>query len=182
LWSPMGMGEVWPKGNTGRPQGSPPSPTLPPPLRELSGLTIVDAYCGVGTFALLLARHVGKVIAIEESASAIKDASWNLREVSNVEILKGKVEDLLPGLATQIDGLVIDPPRAGCQEVVLDALIQHPVARVVYVSCDPSTLARDLNILCHLHPAYHLYSVQPLDMFPQTAHIECVAVLERKSV
>ncbi len=145
-------------------------------------LTIVDAYCGVGTFALLLARHVGKVIAIEESASAIKDALWNLREVSNVEILKGKVEDLLPALAAQIDGLVIDPPRAGCQQVVLDALIQHPVARVVYVSCDPSTLARDLNILCHLHPAYHLFSVQPLDMFPQTAHIECVAVLERKSV
>ena len=145
-------------------------------------LTIVDAYCGVGTFALLLARHVGKVIAIEESASAIKDASWNLREVSNVEILKGKVEDLLPALAAQIDGLVIDPPRAGCQQVVLDALIQHPVARVVYVSCDPSTLARDLNILCHLHPAYHLFSVQPLDMFPQTAHIECVAVLEQKSV
>ena len=145
-------------------------------------LTIVDAYCGVGTFALLLARHVGKVIAIEESASAIKDASWNLREASNVEILKGKVEDLLPALAAQIDGLVIDPPRAGCQQVVLDALIQHPVARVVYVSCDPSTLARDLNILCHLHPAYHLFSVQPLDMFPQTAHIECVAVLEQKSV
>ena len=145
-------------------------------------LTIVDAYCGVGTFALLLARHVGKVIAIEESASAIKDASWNLREVSNVEILKGKVEDLLPALAARIDGLVIDPPRAGCQQVVLDALIRHPVARVVYVSCDPSTLARDLNILCHLHPAYHLFSVQPLDMFPQTAHIECVAVLERKSV
>ncbi|TMB87669.1 MAG: class I SAM-dependent RNA methyltransferase [Chloroflexi bacterium] len=145
-------------------------------------LTIVDAYCGVGTFALLLARHVGKVIAIEESASAIKDASWNLREVSNVEILKGKVEDLLPALAARIDGLVIDPPRAGCQQVVLDALIQHPVARVVYVSCDPSTLARDLNILCHLHPAYHLFSVQPLDMFPQTAHIECVAVLEQKSV
>jgi 23S rRNA (uracil1939-C5)-methyltransferase len=142
-------------------------------------LTVVDAYCGVGTFALMLARHVEKVIAIEESASAIKDAQWNLREVSNVEILKGKVEELLPALAEQLDGLVIDPPRAGCQQVVLDALVQHPVARVVYVSCDPSTLARDLHILCHQHPTYHLYSVQPLDMFPQTAHIECVAVLER---
>jgi 23S rRNA (uracil1939-C5)-methyltransferase len=142
-------------------------------------LTVVDAYCGVGTFALMLARHVEKVIAIEESASAIKDAQWNLREVSNVEIRKGKVEELLPALAEQLDGLVIDPPRAGCQQVVLDALVQHPVARVVYVSCDPSTLARDLHILCHQHPTYHLYSVQPLDMFPQTAHIECVAVLER---
>jgi 23S rRNA (uracil1939-C5)-methyltransferase len=140
--------------------------------------TIVDAYCGVGTFALLLARHVDKVIAIEESASAIKDAQWNLREVRNVEILKGKVEELLPTLEYHIDGLVIDPPRAGCQQVVLDALVQHPVDRVVYVSCEPSTLARDLNILCHLHPTYRLLSVQPLDMFPQTAHIECVAALE----
>jgi len=141
-------------------------------------LTVVDAYCGVGTFALLLARHVGKVLAIEESASAIKDAQWNMRDVENVEILKGKVEAMLPALSSHIDGLVIDPPRAGCQQVILDALIQHPVARIVYVSCDPSTLARDLNILCHLHPTYRLRTIQPLDMFPQTAHIESVAVLE----
>jgi 23S rRNA (uracil1939-C5)-methyltransferase len=149
------------------------------PEESAKQLTVVDAYCGVGTFALLLARYVGKVIAIEESASAIKDAQWNLRTVSNVEILKGKVEALLPTLALQLDGLVIDPPRAGCQQVVLDALVQHPITRIVYVSCDPSTLARDLHILCHLHPIYRLRSVQPLDMFPQTAHIECVAVLER---
>lgn len=149
---------------------------------DQQNLTVVDAYCGVGTFAVLLARHVGKVIAIEESASAIRDAQWNLREVENVEILKGKVEDVLPTLSAQLDGLVIDPPRAGCQSVVLDALMQHPVARVVYVSCDPSTLARDLHILCHsrsAQPIYHLLSVQPLDMFPQTAHIECIATLER---
>ena len=139
---------------------------------------VIDAYCGVGTFARLLARHVDKVIAIEESASAIKDAQWNLREVGNVEILKGKVEDLLPTLHSRVDGLVIDPPRAGCQQIVLDTLVQHPVDRIVYVSCDPATLARDLHILCHLHPTYRLLSVQPLDMFPQTAHIECVAVLE----
>ena len=140
-------------------------------------LTVVDAYCGVGTFALLLARHVDKVIAIEESASAIRDAQENLRQTSNVEILKGKVEDLLPEIASQVDGLVIDPPRAGCQQIVLDALVEHPVASIVYVSCDPSTLARDLNFLCHIHPTYRLRSVQPLDMFPQTAHIECVAIL-----
>ncbi len=142
--------------------------------------TIVDAYCGVGTFALLLARHVGKVIAIEESPSAIKDAQWNTREAPNVEIIKGKVEAMLPSLAAQIDGFVIDPPRAGCQAEVLQALIEHPVARIVYVSCDPSTLARDLDILCHVHPTYRLRSIQPLDMFPQTAHIECITVLERR--
>ena len=149
-------------------------------ISERRPFTVVDAYCGVGTFALLLSRHVTKVIAIEESASAIKDAQWNLREIENVEILKGKVEDVLPSLATKLDGLVIDPPRAGCQKSVLDTLIQHPVSRVVYVSCDPSTLARDLDILCHQHSIYTLHSVQPLDMFPQTAHIECVAVLEHR--
>jgi 23S rRNA (uracil1939-C5)-methyltransferase len=147
-------------------------------ISERHPFTVVDAYCGVGTFALLLSRHATKVIAIEESASAIKDAQWNLREVENVEILKGKVEDVLPSLAVRLDGLVIDPPRAGCQKSVLDTLVQHPVSRIVYISCDPSTLARDLDILCHQHPTYRLHSVQPLDMFPQTAHIECVAVLE----
>jgi 23S rRNA (uracil1939-C5)-methyltransferase len=164
-----------------------PSATLAPTARATLAVaptfperrgTYADAYCGVGTFALLLARHVGKVIAIEESASAIKDARWNLRNVDNVELLQGKTEHLLPAVAMQLDGLVLDPPRAGCQQVVLDALVQHPVARIVYVSCDPATLARDLNILCHLHPTYRLRSVQPLDMFPQTVHIECVAVLE----
>ena len=150
---------------------------------ETQNLTVVDAYCGVGTFALLLARHVGKVLAIEESASAIRDAQWNLRDAQNVEILKGKVEDVLPVPGASLDGLVIDPPRAGCQPVVLDALMRHPVARMVYVSCDPSTLARDLHILCHSRlasgqPVYRLLAVQPLDMFPQTAHIECIATLE----
>lgn len=143
--------------------------------------TVLDAYCGVGTFALMLSRHAERVIAIEESASSIKDARWNLREVENVEILQGKVEDLLPPLAERLDGLVIDPPRAGCQRPVLDALISNPVRRIVYVSCEPSTLARDLDILCHEYTTYRLLSVQPLDMFPQTAHIECVAVLELES-
>jgi 23S rRNA (uracil1939-C5)-methyltransferase len=141
-------------------------------------VTLLDAYCGVGTFALMLARRADRVIAIEESASSIKDARWNLRSAENVEILQGKVEDLLPDLAEKIDGLVIDPPRAGCQLPVLEALARHPVRRIVYVSCDPSTLARDLDILCHQSATYHLCSVQPLDMFPQTAHIECIAVLE----
>lgn len=145
-------------------------------------LTVVDAYCGVGTFALLLSRYVERVIAIEESASAIKDAQWNMRHVENVEILKGKVEDVLPGLAMPLDGFVIDPPRAGCQITVLETLLKHPVKRIVYVSCEPSTLARDLDILCHQQSTYRLLSVQPLDMFPHTAHIECVAILERNAL
>jgi 23S rRNA (uracil1939-C5)-methyltransferase len=141
-------------------------------------ITLLDAYCGVGTFALMMARQAERVIAIEESASSLKDARWNLREVQNVELLQGKVEDLLPTLAEQLDGMVIDPPRAGCQRPVLEALARNPVRRIVYVSCEPATLARDLDILCHEYATYRLRSVQPLDMFPQTAHIESVAVLE----
>lgn len=143
--------------------------------------TLVDAYCGVGAFARLLAERAGTVLAIEESASAIRDARWNLRETPNVEIIQGKVEDVLPGMARRLDGLVIDPPRAGCQRPVLDALIARRVPRVIYVSCNSDTLARDLAMLCLRSNAYSLTSVQPLDMFPQTAHIENIALLEARS-
>lgn len=143
-----------------------------------SDVSLVDAYCGVGTFARLMAERAGHVIAIEESASAIRDARWNLRDVANVEIIQAKVEDVLPRMNARLDGLVIDPPRAGCQRPVLDALADRKVPVVVYVSCDPDTLARDLAYLCHERQAYSLRSVQPLDMFPQTAHIETIAVLE----
>lgn len=141
------------------------------------GVTVVDAYSGVGTFALLLAQRAGRVIGIEESASAVRDARFNAREAPNVEMLQGKTEELLPRLTERIDGLVLDPPRQGCQQPVLDALVIQKVPRVVYVSCDPATLARDLKYLCQTSAAYRLLEVQPLDMFPQTAHIECVAVL-----
>jgi 23S rRNA (uracil1939-C5)-methyltransferase len=140
--------------------------------------TLVDAYCGVGTFARLMANHAGSVIAIEESASAIRDARWNLRDVANVELVQAKVEDVLPNMTQPLDGLVIDPPRAGCQRSVLDALVERRVPRIVYVSCGPETLARDLAYLCREKAAYRVLSVQPLDMFPQTAHSENIVALE----
>ncbi|HEU5200816.1 MAG TPA: class I SAM-dependent RNA methyltransferase [Ktedonobacterales bacterium] len=143
-------------------------------------MTVVDAFCGVGTFALLLAPHARRVIGIEESASAVRDALWNAREAANVQIIQGKTEAILPGLAESMDGLVLDPPRQGCQRPVLDALVERRVPRVVYVSCDPATLARDLKYLCQTQAAYELVEAQPLDMFPQTAHIECVAVLQAR--
>src|SRR5262249_22673791 len=124
--------------------------------------TLVDAYCGVGTFARLLAGRAGRVIAIEESASAIRDARWNLRDAPNVEIVQAKVEEALPQLAERLDGLVIDPPRAGCQRPVLDALLARRVPRVVYVSCNPDTLARDLSYLCQRAGGYRIEAVQPL--------------------
>ncbi len=141
--------------------------------------TVADAYCGVGTFAALLATRAGSVIAIEESASAVRDARENLAALglANVEVVQGRTETVLPGVAARIDAVVLDPPRMGCQHPVLEAILARGIPRVVYVSCDPATLARDLAVLTG-DGRYTVRSVQPLDMFPQTHHIECVATLD----
>ena len=145
--------------------------------------TIADAYCGVGTFASLLATRAGHVLAIEESASAVRDARANLAalDMTQVEVLQGKTELVLPTITRPIDAVVLDPPRMGCMRPALDAIIARAIPRIVYVSCDPATLARDLAILV-ASGRYTLTSVQPLDMFPQTHHIECVAVLDSTGI
>ncbi len=138
---------------------------------------VVDAYGGVGTFAVLLAPHVGTVISIEESGPAVEDARRNAEGLTNVELHLGKTEQLLGDLPGPVDAIVLDPPRSGCQPSALQAVIEHGPRRVVYVSCEPETLARDLRVL--VDAGYELLEVQPVDMFPQTHHIECVATLRR---
>ena len=146
---------------------------------ELSGEElVVDAYAGVGTFAISLAPHASEVIAIEESASAVEDAVLNAEGVEGVRFLVGKTEEVLAHLEDRPHGVVLDPPRAGCHERTLEALVRLAPRRVVYVSCDPETLARDLEILCR--GAFSLERVQPIDMFPQTHHVECIATLSRR--
>ena len=137
---------------------------------------LLDAYTGVGTFAILLAPHVKKVIAVEESSAAVADAKANASGVDNIEFALGKTEDVLGRMTEKPDVVVLDPPRAGCQRKALDSLIRLAPPRVAYVSCDAETLARDLKVLCQ--GAYTLRQVVPLDMFPQTHHVECVAFLE----
>jgi 23S rRNA (uracil1939-C5)-methyltransferase len=146
-------------------------------LLERRPRVVVDAYSGVGTFARLLASRVDYVLAIEGQAAAGDDAEVNLGEWPNVTRLVGDVEALLPGLDPAPDALVIDPPRAGVTRGVLDAIVASTTKRVVYVSCEPSTLARDLRIL--VDAGFELVEVQPVDMFPHTQHIECVSVLDR---
>jgi 23S rRNA (uracil1939-C5)-methyltransferase len=136
---------------------------------------LIDAYAGVGTFAVLLAPSVGRVIALEESPHAVRDARENGEGIANLEFRQGRVEDLLPELNVQADVVLLDPPRTGCHPRVLDTLIAHPPRQVIYVSCDPATLARDLRLL--VDGGFTLESVQPVDLFPQTYHIECVSVL-----
>jgi 23S rRNA (uracil1939-C5)-methyltransferase len=140
---------------------------------------VVDAYCGVGTFALLLAPCVGEVVGIEEAHVAIEDAEFNGRETANARFVEGKTETVLPELALtrRPDAVILDPARVGAHPAVLEALLSEDLRppRLIYVSCDPCTLARDLRVL--VNGGYELQEVQPVDMFPQTYHIECVATL-----
>lgn len=143
--------------------------------------TVVDAYAGVGTFAVLLAPRVSKVIAIEESGPAVKDAAVNVEGLANVELRLGKTELVLAELAeqhTHVDAIVLDPPRSGCHPAALAATIALAPGIVVYISCDPASMARDLRVLCD--DGFALAGVQPIDMFPQTVHVECVATLVRE--
>ena len=136
---------------------------------------LVDAYAGVGTLAILLAPFVKTVLAIEESSAAIKDAHLNASTVTNISFLEGKTEEVLFKLEYVPDVVVLDPPRKGCEANALASLINIRPPRIAYVSCDPDSLARDLKIL--VEGGYSLQQIQPLDMFPQTHHIECIASL-----
>ena len=141
--------------------------------------TVLDAYAGVGSFSVLLAPSAGRVIAVEESVAAVADARCNAADFPNVELVIGKVEEVLPSLDVKPDAVILDPSRSGCQPAVLDALLALAPDRIAYVSCNPETLARDLRTLCR---RYRVESLQPVDMFPQTYHVECVATLSLKSV
>jgi 23S rRNA (uracil1939-C5)-methyltransferase len=143
--------------------------------------TLLDAYAGVGTFAILAARRARRVIAVEEVPAAATDARQNARAhgADNVIVHTRKAERFLPALHEPIHAVVLDPPRAGCAPSVLEALLRLRPSRIVYVSCDPATLARDLATLAQ---GFRLQSVQLLDLFPQTFHLEAVAVLERQVV
>jgi 23S rRNA (uracil1939-C5)-methyltransferase len=141
---------------------------------------VVDAYAGVGVFAALLAGSCRHVVAIEESGPAVRDARVNLAAYRNVEIHEGRTESVLPTLESALGGpvhrVILDPPRSGCHPRVLDALASLRPERVAYVSCHPTTLARDL---ARLAEHFTLERVIPLDMFPHTKHVECVAFLRR---
>ncbi len=151
-------------------------------VRDSAVRHLADLYCGVGFFGIELADVVETFVGVEYDQRAIQAARRNAaaRNISNGEFLAAAVEEVLPELlktfSPEQTGVLLDPPRKGCQPETLELLRASGPAQVIYVSCHPATMARDLNILCR-GGVFDLARVQPLDMFPQTQHIECVADL-----
>lgn len=151
---------------------------------DLSGEeTVIDAYCGIGTISLFLAKKARKVYGVEIIEEAIADAKRNakLNEIYNAEFAVGQAEKVIPKWhkqGIQADVIVVDPPRKGCDEALLNTIIDMKPKRVVYVSCNPATLARDLRIL--EDGGFKTQEVQPVDLFPHTSHVEVVCRLSRE--
>jgi 23S rRNA (uracil1939-C5)-methyltransferase len=141
---------------------------------------LLDIYCGAGLFSKFFAEKCKKVIGVESSESACEDFAFNLDEFDNVELYEGIAEEVLPALTSQVGDqiyAIVDPPRAGIERHALDALIQSQPQVIAYVSCDPSTLARDAARL--ISGGYRLVEVTPFDFFPQTYHIESISIFEK---
>ncbi|MEA4926960.1 MAG: 23S rRNA (uracil(1939)-C(5))-methyltransferase RlmD [Syntrophomonadaceae bacterium] len=148
-------------------------------VRLESSDNVLDAYCGTGSIALNLAGSARLVVGVEAFKSAVKDAKRNAfhNHVANCKFIKGPCEDIVPGLEEHFHAVILDPPRAGCKEKLLEAIIKNKPKKIIYVSCNPATLARDLAVL--VQGQYAVEQVQPIDMFPQTSHVEVVCLLER---
>ena len=139
--------------------------------------TLLDVYCGVGLFSAFFAPRLGRLIGIESSPSACEDFAINLDEFEDVELYEAPAEYVLPALDVKPDIVIVDPPRAGLERHLLDALLALSPARIAYVSCDPSTLARDAARL--IAGGFLLVQVTPFDLFPQTYHIESISIFEK---
>ena len=157
------------------------------------GETVWDLYCGIGTISLFLAQRAGQVYGVEIVPQAIEDARRNagINGIENAEFFVGKAEEVLPeyyekyarehvGESARADVIVVDPPRKGCDEALLETIVKMQPERVVYVSCDSATLARDLKVLCGA--GYELEKVRPVDMFPMTVHVETVVLLSKGEI
>ena len=139
--------------------------------------TVFDIYCGAGLFSAFFASKCERVIGIESSPSACEDFAFNLDEFENVELYEDYAEDVISHIDAKADVVLIDPPRAGLDKTVVDGILNLNPNVIAYVSCDPSTLARDAARL--INGGYTLKQVTPFDLFPQTFHIESISIFEK---
>lgn len=147
-------------------------------LPVLPDETLMDVYCGVGLFSAFFAGRVGRLIGIEASPAACDDFAVNLDEFDNVELYQGAAEEILPWLEVRPRTVIVDPPRAGLEKRALEALLAQGPERIAYVSCEPSTLARDAARL--IAGGYVLEETALFDQFPQTAHIESISLFRHQ--
>lgn len=146
--------------------------------------TVLDAYCGTGTIGLILSQDAGQVIGVEINADAVRDAKENaeINGIKNAKFYTADAGEYLVAAAERgdrVDAVIMDPPRAGSSRAFLKSLIKMSPQRVVYVSCNPLTLARDLEYICR--GGYDVKKIQPVDMFPHTEHVECAVLLTRRA-
>ena len=147
-------------------------------LAPKSSDSLLDLYCGVGLFGLSLADRVGRVLGVESDPSAAADFRHNAQGLDQVELIEGKAQAVLSQIQEPVDLVLLDPPRSGAGQKVIDQLVLLEPRRIVYVSCDPATLARDARRLTE--SGFVLREVQPVDLFPQTYHVESVALFVRQ--
>ena len=140
--------------------------------------TLLDVYCGAGLFSAFFAAKCKTVVGVESSPSACEDFAFNLDEFDNVELYEGLAEEVMPHIKAKPDVILVDPPRAGLEKKVVDGILKLNPQMIAYVSCDPSTLARDAARL--INGGYQLKDVTPFDLFPQTYHIESISIFEPK--
>ncbi len=144
---------------------------------------VLDLYCGIGTISIFTSKYVKKVYGIETVFEAVKDGIENIKlnNIENCEFINGNVEDIIEDLVNKKhilpDVIFVDPPRKGLDNFTIETILKIKTKKIIYISCNPSTLARDLYKLKEL---YNIEEIQPVDMFPFTSHVECVAVLQLK--
>ena len=148
-------------------------------IKKYKSKNVLDLYCGSGTIGIYISKYVAKVLGVEINKQSIIDANKNkkLNKVNNIKFIEGKVSDIIKDIKDKYDTIIIDPPRSGLDKDTINSILKINPKTIIYVSCDPTTLSRDLNIL---KDKYNVKYIKPFNMFPKTYHCESIAVLERK--
>ena len=148
-------------------------------IKKLNSKKVLDLYCGTGTIGIYVSDYVESVVGVEKVSSSIKSANKNkkLNKIDNIKFIEGTSEEVYPKLKEKFDTVICDPPRSGLEKRVIDTLKEMKPKNIIYISCDPVTLARDLKVLKEI---YNIEEITPFDMFENTYHVECVCILKIK--
>ena len=150
-------------------------------IKKYKSKNVLDLYCGSGTIGIYISKYVDKVLVVEINKQSIIDANKNkeLNKIKNIEFIEGKVSDIIKDIKDKYDTIIIDPPRSGLDKDTINSILRINPKTIIYVSCDPTTLSRDLNIL---KDKYNIEYIKPFNMFPKTYHIESITVLRNRGV